>query len=363
MKSIDTGTIGGRIRISRQKANFNLKQMAKKIDVSPNYVSIIERNVKKPSDDLLVKIAGLTDVPFSWLKNGDKQNLDNRADKESSMSFSSGIGGTNISLFLNLVLHESSSISKETIATVLDIEEKVLDDILCGNVTFDSAWEPGLSLLAQRLEISDILKKLYGIESFLERAETQKIDLNIIKVLESYLSDSFHDVFHYVSQQHYNSGRFVDIQKSNRNTDTPVREFIFQQEATHDRWKIRMYADMYGRQLEELLFMTRFHPYRPKGDDIIVLVFSNELVFNELLYKYKYMPPYRSFRHPNISGFTEEDFFMQWEGNITESHCPDGPTTDGPASDGPTPVVLMLIDLDSMRIKEMVPTDNAGSKS
>lgn len=326
MKSVDVNTVGGRIRASRQKSRLNLKQMAEKLEISPNYVSIVERNVKQPSDELLAKIAALTDTPFSWLKKGSDCYFKEPSEEDASPEISSSIWHTDIPLFLNLVLHGSPTISKETVTTVLNIDDDVLNDILDGNIEFDPIWEPGLLALVQRLDISDILKKLYNIESYLVYAEGKKMDSKIITALKKSLSEKFRDHFTYVSQQHSNSRRFTDLMELNRNTDTPVREYIFQQELKHRNWKIRMYSEMHGSQIGELLYRTRFHPYRPKDDDIIALVFSDESVFNELLDRHVSMPQFR---------------------------------VDG----GPTTVILMRFDLDSMCVKEIIPADEIERKS
>lgn len=55
MKYVDTSTIGGRIRLIRQQMDMSLADLGAKIGVSANYVSVIERNAKRPSDDLVEK--------------------------------------------------------------------------------------------------------------------------------------------------------------------------------------------------------------------------------------------------------------------------------------------------------------------
>lgn len=326
MKSVDVNTVGGRIRVSRQKTHLNLKQMAEKLEISPNYVSIVERNVKQPSDELLAKIATLTDTPFSWLKKGSDCYFKEPSNKDTPSEISSSIWHTDIPLFLNLVLHGSPTISKETVTTVLNIDDDVLSDILDGKIEFAPVWEPGLLALVQRLDISDILKKLYNIESYLVYAEWKKIDSKIVTALRKSLSEKFLDHFTYVNQPQNNSKRFTDLMKLNKDTDIPVREYIFQQEMKHRNWKIRMYSEMNGSQIRELLYRTRFHPYRPKDDDIIALVFSDESVFNELLD-----------RHVSMLQF--------------------------PVDGGPTTVMFMRFDLDSMCVKEIISADEIERKS
>ena len=60
-------TIGEVIAKFRKEKDVDSKQMAIALDVSPNYLSLIENNKKSPSPKLLSEIADFLGVPMSAL--------------------------------------------------------------------------------------------------------------------------------------------------------------------------------------------------------------------------------------------------------------------------------------------------------
>ena len=123
MKYVDTSTLGGRIRLIRQKMDMSLADLGAKIGVSANYVSVIERNAKCPSDDLAEKIADATGVSINWLKTGEDDNH----------RLGDGNHEIDASLFLNILMMTNPSITKTAIATILAVDDSELDEILAGN--------------------------------------------------------------------------------------------------------------------------------------------------------------------------------------------------------------------------------------
>jgi transcriptional regulator with XRE-family HTH domain len=57
MARIDVGGIGGFIREQRDQAQMSLRQLAKAADVSNPYLSQVERGLRKPSAEILNRIA------------------------------------------------------------------------------------------------------------------------------------------------------------------------------------------------------------------------------------------------------------------------------------------------------------------
>ena len=57
MARIDVGGIGGFIRDQRDQAQMSLRQLAKAADVSNPYLSQVERGLRKPSAEILTRIA------------------------------------------------------------------------------------------------------------------------------------------------------------------------------------------------------------------------------------------------------------------------------------------------------------------
>lgn len=57
MARIDVGSLGGFIRDQRDQAQMSLRQLAKAADVSNPYLSQVERGLRKPSAEILNRIA------------------------------------------------------------------------------------------------------------------------------------------------------------------------------------------------------------------------------------------------------------------------------------------------------------------
>ena len=58
MARIDVGDIGGFIRTQRDAASMSLRQLAQASGVSNPYLSQIERGLRRPSAEMLARIAG-----------------------------------------------------------------------------------------------------------------------------------------------------------------------------------------------------------------------------------------------------------------------------------------------------------------
>lgn len=58
MARIDVGDIGGFIRTQRDSAQMSLRQLAQASGVSNPYLSQIERGLRRPSAEMLARIAG-----------------------------------------------------------------------------------------------------------------------------------------------------------------------------------------------------------------------------------------------------------------------------------------------------------------
>lgn len=57
-------TIGQWLKEEREKAGLSLRQLAEKVDMSNSYLSKIERDVKFPSTDTLVKLGKALNAPI-----------------------------------------------------------------------------------------------------------------------------------------------------------------------------------------------------------------------------------------------------------------------------------------------------------
>jgi transcriptional regulator with XRE-family HTH domain len=73
-------TLGEVVRELREKADLSLRELAKKIDVSPPFLSDLELGRRYPSDETLQKIAKALKVTAEELKQHDHRIRDSVAD-------------------------------------------------------------------------------------------------------------------------------------------------------------------------------------------------------------------------------------------------------------------------------------------
>ena len=261
MKNYDLSNVGGRIRKARIDASLTMKELSEKMEVSFAYLGMVERGEKNPSDKILTCVSETTGVPLDWLQNGD--SVDEKGSKQ-NQSQAPRVADIDAALFLALIMREDPSVSEETVATFLNVDQDALKTILDGTLKFDPAWKSAFTTLAQRLKIPDILSKLYVIESFLERVEMEKMDSALIKAIKSSLSEKFGDEFTWFDEPHDYQG-YVDIRESYKGKGVPVRSFTFMQKSTTTRWNVAVYSELRGNMLEQLLYMLKNPP-----DNIII---------------------------------------------------------------------------------------------
>lgn len=125
MKDLDLSTIGGRIRACRKMLNLTLAALAEKIDVSANYISVIERGVQSPSEKVLHKIAESTNVSYWWLKTGQEDNPMSPASVQEAEPLNAALSNAiplkiDAPLFLALVIQSTPNMTKEKLATILN---------------------------------------------------------------------------------------------------------------------------------------------------------------------------------------------------------------------------------------------------
>lgn len=64
---MDNRTLGQRILFTRKCRRLSQEQLAELTKLSPPYISHIERGVKSPSLDALLRIADALDISMDWL--------------------------------------------------------------------------------------------------------------------------------------------------------------------------------------------------------------------------------------------------------------------------------------------------------
>lgn len=67
LKSIDTNTIGYRIRLARIGVNLTQRKLAEMVHIGPSYLATVERGSKNASEDLIRRIAAVTHTTSDWI--------------------------------------------------------------------------------------------------------------------------------------------------------------------------------------------------------------------------------------------------------------------------------------------------------
>ena len=67
MANTDSGTLGEVLRTARAKADLTLRDLAKKLALSPSYLSDIENDRRVPAEDVLRQLAGELNLNFDDL--------------------------------------------------------------------------------------------------------------------------------------------------------------------------------------------------------------------------------------------------------------------------------------------------------
>ena len=74
---MDTKYIGRRIKVARERKGLTQEQLAEMVDLSPMHMSVLERGVKPPKLETLIRIANALDVTADILL---QDLLDNHLD-------------------------------------------------------------------------------------------------------------------------------------------------------------------------------------------------------------------------------------------------------------------------------------------
>ena len=162
MKHIPETTIGGRIRRTREDLGITLREFAPKIGVTPNHLSLVERNEKPAPPTLLRKIAECADISIDWLRYGSPRE----STQEEPRQDDTGYLPSNMQSFLELAMEGIPNIDKSVLSAILNISKHELDEILNGKQpTPQEHWQAAFEMLSQRLDIEKMQQELAGIES------------------------------------------------------------------------------------------------------------------------------------------------------------------------------------------------------
>ena len=183
MKDVNMDAIGGRVRACRKTMNLTLVQMSKSVDVSANYISMIERGEKNPSDKVLHKIADLADVSYWWLKTGQEESP--VKPQEPSSSLNAIPASIDVPLFLALAIQSIPGMTKEKLAAKLDISPENMEEVLFGSEhAVSSDWTDYFPVLARQMDLPAVCQKIHDLDLFLQneiREKERKCRLDFLK--------------------------------------------------------------------------------------------------------------------------------------------------------------------------------------
>lgn len=272
--------IGIRIRKARTDASMTIKTLSEKAGVSFALLGMVERGTRSASRNLIECVSAATGVPADWLLNGDR--VDEKSKKAGSLQSFQDIDAA---LFLSIVMCENPSMSADMIAPILNVDQDTLKKILSGELEIDPAWETAFTLLAERLRISETIKKLCNVEFFFARVEIKKIERALpilIKAIAMSLSEEFNNEFTCPDLDHDQELCF-DTWLSCRQSGFPVKDFSFTEKSESIQWDVALYLGLSKTQLGNLLFTATSSAQVRCDNAQDVLVFMDEENFRDAI--------------------------------------------------------------------------------
>lgn len=283
MKEVGLQSVGGRIRKARIDASLTTKDLSEKIGVSFAYLGMLERGERNPSIKKLTCIADATGTSLAWLQTGDPGSVDTKS-PESSRANSYYVENIDAALFLSIIMHGEPPISEEAIATILNVDQDDLEEILKGTFKYNPKWRAPFTTLALRRDIPGLLNKIRAVESFLERVNDEnaedEADYKLIEAIKSSLSENIHDDFAYTGQYYSEKGSEgigkSKLKEMNRGTSHPVKQFVFKQRSSSTRWNAELYSELYEPMVEQLVLAAKNPEDASWANENEALVFMEE---------------------------------------------------------------------------------------
>lgn len=190
MKDINIDAVGGRVRACRKTLNLTLAQISKAINVSANYISMIERGEKNPSDKVLHKIADLAGVSYWWLKTGQEESPV-KPQEPSSPSNAIPVS-IDVPLFLALAIQSIPDMTKEKLAAKLDVSPEAMEEILLGGgYAVSPDWMDYFQILARQMDLPAVRQKIHDLDLFLQNEIPEKERKRRVDFLKRYAGPEY----------------------------------------------------------------------------------------------------------------------------------------------------------------------------
>lgn len=188
MISANEHTIGGRIRQARQEKNMKMKELAEKLQITPNYLGLLERGKKQPPKRMLERISEVTGVSYDLLLKGQEEAP---RKKKSAPYPRHTVASVDLKLLLPMLM-SNLKYDKRLIAQFMDIEPADVDNITSGgDFRFDPTWDKVLSVLTQRMDLDALLEELHELTVFLCEQREEKNDWKLVDILERYINKNY----------------------------------------------------------------------------------------------------------------------------------------------------------------------------
>lgn len=189
-KPIDTKTVGGRIRMAKEKCGLKTKELAESAGVSANHACLIESGRRNPSQELLGKIAEITHVSYEWLKTGKgQQRAYDRQAGSRLVSASAPVSVPDTQLMLMLLKWQKPQLFPDAVTTMLDVTPETLDRLMDGSAEYEPRWHHAFSLLAQRMDRDALREAFRSIDEFLMAMQTPDALQKLHTTLRGYLDN------------------------------------------------------------------------------------------------------------------------------------------------------------------------------
>ena len=117
-------SLGNKIRDFRTERGMTLTQLAKKLEISPSFLSAVERNIKKPSLIMLKKISSHLNISLSYLMTNAEENSVT-GEKLRNIRKGRGLSVEDLAELSEIPAEDIRNIEKNTIKPSLDHLEKL----------------------------------------------------------------------------------------------------------------------------------------------------------------------------------------------------------------------------------------------
>lgn len=117
-------SLGAKIRDFRKERGITLTQLANKLEISPSFLSAVERDIKKPSLIMLKKISSLLNISLSYLMVDAGENNDT-GEKLKNIRKGRGLSVDDLAELSELSVEDIRNIEKNVVKPGLEQLEKL----------------------------------------------------------------------------------------------------------------------------------------------------------------------------------------------------------------------------------------------